>query len=268
VALSVLEQVGALTRNHDAPRTVTLFRLTASGDRAFAAFAQQVRLPQRQAITRSYEDVALASQIPITTLEAQLLRWQEAGWLRYQAAGRDLLLTLPPPSTTISADLDSLLDQYATIQKQRVTESVDYARHRYCRHGYLANYLGGVTRTNCGVCDNCGASLTIDGMILPDELAQQRLILRTLAQRGWGRRNLISLLRGDNELADQVQANAAFGQLSFRSENALGKLIDQLIADGLVTEKTLSRGGIALGVTPRGQQLLHKGATQKKTVAI
>jgi len=268
VALSVLEQVGALTRHHDAPRTVTLYRLAMSGDDAFANFVQHVRLPQFQAVTRSYEDVAIASQISVTALEAQLLRWQEAGWLRYQASGRDLLLTLPPAPINLSADLDSLLDQYATIQKQRVTESVDYARHRSCRHDYLANYLGGVARTNCGVCDNCGAALSISDIPLPDDSDQQRLIVRALAQQGWGRRNLISLLCGDAELGDHAQANAGFGQLSFRSRNALGKLIDQLVADGFLAEKTLSHGGIALGVTPRGRQLLRTDAPQKKPVTV
>lgn len=267
VALSVLEQVGALTRHHEAPRTVTLNRL-AAGDDAFADFVRQVRLPQQRAVTRSYEEIAAAAGLPLTTLEEQLLFWQEIGWLRYQASGRDLLLTLPPPPPNISTHLDSLLDQYATIQQQHVTESVDYARHRYCRHGYLANYLGGVARTNCGVCDNCGAPLSIAAAPLPDELGQQRLIVRVLARQGWGRRNLVGLLRGDAELGDRAQSNDAFGLLSFRSENALGKLIDLLIRDGLVAEKILSHGGIVLDVTPRGRRLLHVDETNRRLIAL
>lgn len=80
-----------------------------------------------------------------------------------------------------------------------------------------------------------------------------------LAQHGWGRRKLIGLLRGDIEADAQAQNTSVFGKLSFRSENALDKLIDHLIADHLVMAKTLSHGGVALGITPRGRQQLHAG---------
>jgi len=261
VALSILEQVGALTRHHETPRTLTLTCLTTAGDATFVAFVRQMRLPLHLEVTRNYHEVATATQISLPTLETQLLLWQDAGWLRYQAAGRDLLLTLLPPPANISAHLDSLLDQHATIQKQNVTEIADYARHRYCRHGYLANYLGGVPRTNCAVCDHCGATLPTTTVIpLLTEADQQRLILTVLAQRGWGRRNLIGLLRGDPEGAEAMQTSATFGQLSFRSAGAVDKLIDRLIAEQFVDEKRLAHGGVALGITPRGRQQLHAHA--------
>jgi len=262
VALSVLEQVGALARHYDAPRTVSLTQLSSSPESTLAAFVEQAHLLPNRIVTRGYLELAASTQIAPARLEEQLLAWQQTGQLRYQASGRDLLLTLPPAPSGLSMAIDSLLDQFATIQRQRVTEIYDYARNRYCRHGYLANYLGGATRANCGLCDNCGAAALPEGeTALPDEEEQLRLILSALEKQGWGRRNLIGLLRGDTELNERAQSAPAFGKLGYRSESALGKLIDGLISAGSVEEKPLSHGGVALGITPHGRQLLRSSGT-------
>jgi len=263
VALSTLEQVGLLTRHYDAPRAVSLQQVNGSADAAFQQFVQQVRLPANQIITRNYLELATMTQLPVTALETNLLAWQQKGWLRYQASGRDLLLTLPSAPAQAGANLESLLDQFATIQRQRVTEIVDYARSRYCRHGYLASYLGGAAREKCHVCDNCGAaSLASDTTALPDENEQLHLILSVLDKQGWGKRGLIGLLRGDAESGERAQTSPVFGKLGFRSESSLGKLIDTLIAQGAVAETTLSHGGIALGITPQGRKMLRTHAEQ------
>jgi ATP-dependent DNA helicase RecQ len=273
VALSVLEQVGALVRHYDAPRTVSLYRLPGEGDAVFAPFAAQAQLPLKQIITRDYLELATATKISPMTLEERLLDWQQMGYLRYQASGRNLLLTLPPPPAQLSAGIDSLLDQFATIQHQRVTEIVDYARNRYCRHGYLSNYLGGAAREKCNVCDNCGAEVLSGGVTesagaeLPDENQQLRLILEALDKQGWGRRNLMGLLRGDREAGERAQASSVFGKLDFRSESGLGKLIDMLINEGAMEEKTLSHGGVALGITPHGRDILRKSEALTHLVA-
>lgn len=263
VALSTLEQVGLLVRHYDAPRAVSLQQGTSSADVAFQQFVQQVRLPANQIITRNYLELASMTQMPVTALEANLLAWQQKGWLRYQASGRDLLLTLPPAPAQAGATLESLLDQFATIQRQRVIEIVDYARSGYCRHGYLASYLGGAAREKCNVCDNCGAAALANATVaLPDENEQLHLILSVLDKQGWGKRGLIGLLRGDTESGERAQASPVFGKLGFRSESSLGKLIDTLIAQGAVAETTLSHGGIALGITPQGRKILRTQAPQ------
>jgi ATP-dependent DNA helicase RecQ len=257
VGLSVLEQVGLLRRYHDAPRTVTLARGPQAGDAAFVRFAERIRLPLHQRVDRAFRELADAGAIPLTDLEEQLHRWQAAGYLRYQTSMRDLLLALLPAPADTANHMASLLDQYATIQQQHVTDIVEYARSGYCRHGYLANYLGGQPRAQCTSCDNCGtAELPVTGPALPAETEQMQLILRALLEQGWGRRNLIHLLRGDRTLGEQAQASSAFGKLNFRSEGTLSKLIDQLIAEEMLAETVLPNGGIALRVTKRGRQLL------------
>jgi ATP-dependent DNA helicase RecQ len=257
VAVSVLEQAGHLARDYDAPRTVTLRLLKPSADAHFAAFIDRAHLPPHQNVTRRLLDWVAAAQLPVEQLEPQLLTWQQAGWLDYDASGRDLLIRLTtPPAGTPS--VDSLLDQFATIQQQRVTEIVDYARTKYCRHGYLADYLGGAARQECGVCDNCGASLpavTVAG--LPDEDEQRHIVLAALDKHGWGRRTLIALLRGEPDVAARAGRISSFGQLAFRSESALDKLIGSLLTAGAVAETPLPHGGMALGLTALGRQMLH-----------
>ncbi|MCB0105094.1 MAG: RecQ family ATP-dependent DNA helicase [Caldilineaceae bacterium] len=263
VALSVLEQVGVLHRYHDVPRVVTLERNSAQANAAFAAFAEEIRLPVGQRVERSFQEIACASQTSLTILEEQLHCWQQAGYLRYQTTMRDLLLALPTIPAETTKHIESLLDQYTTIQHQHVADIVAYARSGYCRHGYLANYLGGQERRACQSCDNCGTdSLPTDEATLPDEDAQLQFIMKALTEHSWGRRNLIALLRGDNALAERAHRAAMFGALAFRSEKAVSSLIDRLLEQGALAEVILSHGGVALEVTAQGRQFCNEHGEQ------
>jgi hypothetical protein len=257
VALSVLEQAGHLLREVDVPRTVGLRLLDQAGDAQFARFIHQAHLPPNQTVSRRFFEWVAAVQLPAAQVEPQLLAWQTAGWLRYSASGRDLLIHLTSAPPAGAPSVDSLRDQFAMIGRQRVTEIVDYARTRYCRHGYLADYLGGAARQTCGVCDTCGAELPAMEAGLPAEAEQRQLVLTAFAQHGWGRRSLIALLRGDAEAGERAQASSVYGALGFRSESALDKLIDALLAAGALAETPLAHGGIALGLTPLGRQWLR-----------
>jgi hypothetical protein len=254
-----LEQAGHIVRYADAPRMVGLRLRQSPADAGFVDFATRARLPLDQEVSRRFLELATVTGLPAGALEEQLLAWRQAGWLEMHTSGRDLLLSLNT-TPTAAPEIPVLLDQYATIQQQRVIEMVDYARTRHCRHGHLAAYLGGVARRNCQACDNCGATLAISAAVFPSDDEQQRMILAALARQGWGRRNLIALLRGDAVAKDRGQSSEAFGSLRFRSEAAINSLIDQLVSLGAVAEKQLDHGGIALGITPQGRRLFNSGS--------
>jgi ATP-dependent DNA helicase RecQ len=258
VALSVLEQAGHLVRYADAPRIVGLRLCAPSPDTGFADFAARARLPLHQEVSRRFMELAAMTGLPASTLEEQLLAWQQTGWLGMHTSGRDLLLGLNTTPTPGAPEIPALLDQYATIQQQRVIEIVDYARTRHCRHGHLAAYLGGVTRQNCNACDNCGATLPASSTVVPNDDEQQRLVLLALERQGWGRRNLIALLRGEAVANDRVQTSEVFGSLRFRSEAAVNMLIETLLSAGAIAETQLAHGGIALGITPQGRAMLRR----------
>lgn len=262
VALGMLEEVGLLRRHRDVPRTVTLRELRAEASRKLDRFARRVGLREGGRITRAYVELAEAGGIATTRLEEQLLAWQEQGALRYESRGRDLLLTLSPGDEGVSRRVHSLLDKYATVQQGRVTELVDFARTQRCRHGHLAGYLGGQPRTGCQACDNCaeGLSVHVSGDAegdLPADDEQLRWILTALDEGGWGRRNLMRLLRGDRDANGRAQSSSAFGSLGFRSERSLDELIDRLLHGGYIREKQLDHGGVALGITQAGRRVLR-----------
>lgn len=277
VALSALEQAGLVARHYDAPRTVTLRRLSEGGENAFDHLADAAHLRLRQSVTRNFTDLVQMDLAPAERLEEQLLAWQAAGHLEYQANGRDCLLTLLPAPAGAAIRIESLLNQYKTIQQQRVAEIVAYARTRRCRHGFLANYLGGLPRETCEACDNCredfGFSLAkrpegfLDFGWDEEQIKEQRqVVLAALKEMSWGRQTLIHILRGDSRVDERGRRSSVYGQLKFRSEAAVGKLISELLAAGLIQEKKLEHGGIALEPTKDGRaQLLVAKVDLEKT---
>jgi ATP-dependent DNA helicase RecQ len=254
VGLSFLEQAGLLRRHLDAPRTVTLRLLVTGRDPAVDHFAVAARLRVHQLVDRGYAELCTQTEIPPSTLEANLLAWQTAGLIRADIAGRDLLLELLSPPADGTERITALLDRYAAIQAQRISEIVGYARSRRCLHGHLSSYLGGARRDRCSVCNRCvgDALLPTGESTLPGEGEQLHMILQILSAQNWGRRTLIYLLRGDVKAGERAQQARGFGCMNFRSESALDAMVDTLLSAGCVEEMTLSHGGVALAVTQRG----------------
>ncbi len=266
VSLSVLERAGLLLRHYDAPRAVTLHRFAGSGDESWEEFCAKIDLGPNQRITQSYVDLAANSQIASSQLEMLLLQWQTAGFAYVEFHHRDLLLELPPPPKDASTRIESLLDQYATIQQQRVIEIADYGRTYYCRHGYLASYLGSLSRPHCNVCDNCHPDRAFDepSYDLPPDTEQMSWVLRSLQDESWERRCLTALLRGDPYCGTYGQQSLAFGKLGFRSNTAVGKLLDRLIDAKFIREFKQSDGKWQLHITPHGQQALQNPSQLQK----
>ncbi|MBP8292145.1 MAG: RecQ family ATP-dependent DNA helicase, partial [Caldilineaceae bacterium] len=257
VALRMLEEVGLLRRDYDAPRTVSLRVLAPPSDDAGRAFVQRANLRINQVVDRSIAELAGATGIELAALEPLLLDWQAAGWLMVRSAGRDLLLTLLPAPADVSQRIDSLIDRYAAIQEQRVKEIYAYARTQRCRHGYLAAYLGGERRTTCACCDNCQADgLPAFDSALPDEDEQKAAVLQALAAHGWGPRTLARLLRGDEAASPNAQRSPSFGALAYRSETAIKHLVEAMKAAGLVEGAMLDEERSLVQTTPAGRKWL------------
>ena len=257
VALSMLEELGLLQRHYDVPNSVSLALQKPANGVEFKRFAGLIGLQKDVPLSTTYLALAERGETSPVDLERQLLAWQSAGLIRYAPTGRSVLLTLLPAARDVSRRVESLLDRYATIQQQRVTEIVDFARTRYCRHGHLANYLGGEPRSDCGACDCCAEGVSASAPeSMPSVAAQLQTILTALDEGGWGRRNLMRLLRGDPEVNQRGQNSSVYGALGFRSETSLEQLIDQLHHQGYIREQALSHGGVALGITQAGRRIL------------
>ncbi len=255
VALSVLEQAGLLRRRYDAPRALTL-RLTSSrsaesDDKDFQRFAAAAALSPHSVATRDYMELAAATGVSPGELDERLLGWREAGRLEAHFVGYNLLLELLPPPADSKERVPQLLDRYEAIQRQRVAEIAAYAATQRCRHGHIANYLGGLPRGECAACDRCGAVALPEGDgALHSDAEQERIVLAALGGRTWGYKRLIRTLRGQDE---GEMGNAAFGQLSYRSERGLRRLIDGLVERGLLELEPYKEGFTLRPARPAGR---------------
>ncbi|MEM7130377.1 MAG: RecQ family ATP-dependent DNA helicase [Chloroflexota bacterium] len=260
VALSMLEEVELIQRHYDSPRSVSLKILKMSKAKAFGTLLNAMNLTLGAWGQYDYIDLAERSGISPVELEGLLLKWQDRGNLTYSAKGRTLLISLNEATDQASRRIESLLDQYATIQMHRVTEIVGYANTLNCRHGHLGSYLGGEKRTDCGACDICLERQQIQqDPSLPNEMKQYQLVLQALDGGGWGKRNLTRLLRGDDEAPPRCQQNSVFGQLHFRSETSVEQIIGSLLNAGYISENQMDHGGVALGLTQRGRRAVKNG---------
>jgi ATP-dependent DNA helicase RecQ len=274
VALSLLEEAQLLKRGPDVPRTATI-RTTHNAPTsdqtpsaaAFLAFAQAAHLRPGQPLDLDLLDTARQAGLPLSNIEQSVLKWADAGWLIYYASGRDMLLELPPAPPDAAQRVETLVERHATIQVQRVDEIAGYALARRCRHGHINAYLGGQSIERCPVCDNCIEIPSRADPGLPGEREQLHTILQcvTDARWGWGRATLIRILRGDignrrnsYSLRPEARAQAQFGLLAFRSQAAIGKLIDRLASGGFLRERRLDNGGVVLELAEAGQAAIKQ----------
>jgi ATP-dependent DNA helicase RecQ len=273
VALSLLEEGGLLRRGPDLPRAA-LVRLSAvCRDGALpddlAAFCQAARLRPQQWLTLDLAVVAAKIGIPLAEIESKMLAWEDAGWLMYRPAGRDLLIQLLPPPSEATERVRMLLEQYEAVGAQRVGEIAAYAKTRRCRHGHLNAYLGGRAIARCDACDNCVEIAPPPNPGLPEERMQLLTILRCVknARWGWGRHTLIRILRGDlrphpraRPLREEARRQPEFGALSFRSKTAIERMMDRLEDADLLAPRRLERGYV-LELTAEGDNALRDPTT-------
>jgi ATP-dependent DNA helicase RecQ len=258
VAVSALEQAGLLRRGPDLPRTVSL-RLKGVApqtDADLAVLGRTCGLQPGQVTNHDPLDVAQRAGLEATGLEERLLAWSADGFLECRASARDPLLELLPAPPDSRERIRTLLEQYEQVQAQRVAEIVAYANTRRCRHGHISAYLGGRAIRHCASCDNCQPQRPqqADGD-LPDESAQLQVVLQAAAH-GWGRRNLVAILRGEPQAPPSARGTPGFGALSFRSEGALGKMLDRLQQRGFLQAHQLEHGGFMLQLTATGRRAL------------
>jgi ATP-dependent DNA helicase RecQ len=269
VALSLLEEVGLLRRGPDLPRAAVVCLTiddVPAGAPELAAFCRAARLRPGQPLTVDLADVARRADLPLDGVERRVLAWEDAGWLTYGPAGRDLLVELLPPPADAAGRIETLLERYATVQAQRVDEIVAYAQTRHCRHGHLNAYLGGRVIERCRACDNCVEIPPPPDPGLPDEREQLLTILRcaSAARWSWGRVSLVRILRGEAKarpgrqpLPERARDQVGFGALAFRSGTAVERMVDCLEYGGFLRARRLDHGGVVLELTPEGRAALQ-----------
>ena len=231
VALSYLEEAGALERLGDVPRFLVVDR-----------------------IERTLFDVAAERKVAPEEVEDDLL---EAGEPYRATARATLYRVLGEPER-----VEEVWERHAQLAAQRADEMMAYVRTTRCRHHHLRAHFGDTDApTKCDACDNClGIAHEPAPAKAEDEQAASRAVLTALASiKGIGETNLVFLLRGDARTPEWATRNPAYGALAFRSESKVRAAVRMLEDAQLVRRETLAHGGQSLKATPKGLAMLGTG---------
>jgi len=145
VAVHFLETAGLVWRGFDLPRTatLTLLRPPQPAEPELARFVEAARLRPGEVLSRDLLAVCREAGLDARAVEARLLVWDEAGWLKYRGIGRDMLLALPDPPLGSRQRVAAMQADYCAGQDGRIAEMMAYAQTGACRHGHISAYFGG-----------------------------------------------------------------------------------------------------------------------------
>jgi ATP-dependent DNA helicase RecQ len=269
VAVHFLETAGLVWRGFDLPRTVTLtlLRPPEPTEPELVRFVEAARLRPGDALSRDLLAVCREAGLDARAIEAQLLAWNEAGWLRYRGIGRDMLLALPDPPPGSRQRVAAMQADYCAGQDGHIAEMMAYAQTDRCRHGHISAYFGGQPIERCQACDNClntastrpqpSRAVRPIRLTAPDA-GTARTILQGVAQLPFpmGRTGLARVLQGASTSPVQVDRFPLFGALADRTQKSIGEIIAQLEDSGLLGfyEKD---GYRLLRLTDQGRDLLN-----------
>ena len=269
VAIHFLETAGLLWRGFDLPRTSTLnLRRPPDGqDPDLVRFVEAARLRQDQVLSRDLLALSRAADLDPRTIEAQVLAWEDGGWLRFRGIGRDMLLALPDPPPDSRERVAAMLADYRAGQDGRIGDMMAYAITRRCRHGYISAYFGGRPIERCQSCDNClGLSAQqppprhqLRALPMPQPVGDPvPVILEAITQLPFalGRTGLARALQGASTSPVQVDRFPAFGALANHTQKSIGELVMQLVDQGLLAHFEKGRYTL-LRLTEEGQAWLE-----------
>jgi ATP-dependent DNA helicase RecQ len=279
VVIHFLETAGLLWRGFDLPRTavLTLMCEPDGRDADFARFIEAARLRPEQTVSRDLLSLSREAELDPQSVEAQLLAWDQAGWLQYQGIGRDMLLALPKPPPDSQQRVTAMLADYRAGQDARTAEIVAYATTELCRHGHISAYFGGRAIERCQACDNCLRTAPSGLQFVPRARPAPRpaaspqpiprpaatgepatIILQGVAQLPFplGRSGLARALKGQRSSSVQADRFPLFGALADRTCDSISELAAQLVEEGLLAY--YDRGGYRLlRLTEKGQAWLE-----------
>jgi ATP-dependent DNA helicase RecQ len=251
VGLSMLERVGLLRRHFDLPDLATL-TLTgapapdAEAARVAATAGLEPGLPMELDLLLLAERAGLSP----ADLEAALLAWHDAGFLRYRAGPRLPLLELLPAPPDVAERIDRLVHDYRTRQEQRVEAMARYARSGECRHKALAAHFGqrlASCRTACDICAPSAAAgvrpvragRPFAGPAARDDSDPRPDVRRALdglanLPYAMGRTGLARALKGGPNSPVPPERLPEVGALRHLTLTAVEDLIERLVAEGYV----------------------------------
>jgi ATP-dependent DNA helicase RecQ len=251
VGLSMLERVGLLRRHFDIPEVASL-SLTGGpapeDDAERVAGLAGLEVGQWQEV--NLLDLAEQAGWPPADLEGALLRWHDAGYLRYRGGPRQVLIELLSAPPDVAARIDTLLADYQERQIQRVDAVAAYARASECRHRSIAAHFGQRLARCKTTCDICAPQFGLHSGItaratraasqpLPsrnddDPRGDVQRALDGLSNLPFpmGRSGLARVLKGATSSPVEPERCPEFGALRHLAQTAVEDLIERLVDEG------------------------------------
>ena len=277
VAIHFLERAGLIQRGFDLPRSasLTLMRPLADDDGEFTRFVEAARLRPGQTVSRNLIALSHETGLPAESIEARVLSWADAGWLRYQGTGRDMLLALPAPPPDSRQRVSAMLAELEAGQQGRLGELMAYATTADCRHGFISTYFGGRAIGHCRSCDNClgtGRKRALQQQKSPRQggLAAEDpapIILQAVAQLPYplGRTGLSRALQGAPTSPVHSDQFPLFGALADRTQKGIRQIADGLIEAGYLEQYRKGNYPL-LRLTDKGQGWLAAARRGETTI--
>ena len=238
-ALPVLEELGLIARHADLPRAMHLYSEQFMNDSEGDPLADTLLSVGSDPVAQ-----AEAAGLHLGDLEHEVLRLQEAGYLTYRAAPRDLCLELLPPPEDTKARLEERLKERAEAAAYRAAAMKAYGDEPKCRHAQIARYFGDRwPRRVCGMCDVCEkpasfppprpSSRKISGGGTEGGGLDALRLLHDLASGYYpfhlGKAGLMKALRGTPDAPVKPSRTKAFGALEGWKKADVERLIEALI---------------------------------------
>jgi ATP-dependent DNA helicase RecQ len=164
--------------------------------------------------------------------------------------------------------------QLATLKQRaytKLSQMIDYAQLRSCRHTYITDYFGETTiERSCRSCDNCERGEVIEGAGAPvdESVIRAALAGATRFAGRIGMVNLATILAGKENRFSREQPWVlhvpAYGSLSGWSQPRLRRLLEELVAAGCLAQ---SQGQYPMvELTHRGRAVL--GGSEEITIVL
>ena len=119
------------------------------------------------------------------------------------------------------------------LDRKKLQRMIGYADSTGCYRATLLGYFGEFeVPLRCGSCGNCRRRTALTD----DQLTHLRKILSGVARGGerWGRKRIVAMLRGDEDLPDALMGLSTTGLLEAESASRLADWLDAAVGAGLL----------------------------------
>ena len=288
----LLEKSGAIQRfephrnmaviriDSDLPTLVDLLPKQATARRKVMRVAEQiVKDIRREEVYVRPADIAAQAELPMTTVARTLRELSQLDIFDYVPPFRGRAIHVANPALRF-ADLEIDFDGLSKRKEadyEKLRSVISFACSEKCRQLEILMYFVDPDATECGSCDNCQTRPTrivarIDSN--DDKVIQTvRIALSGVAraQQRFGKQVIAAMLGGSRSAKItkwHLHELSTFGLLKHWPQTEISRLLDSLVAAGLLVQNEVDRFRPVLKLTDKGEQVMRGSAALSSSFAL